>query len=523
MTNRAGRISILIIALLFFCKALLLAFWITPLWEVPDETGHFAYARDLAEGKGLPVLGKAVIASDINSHCFRREIKENAGNYIAQHPPLYYFGAGAILKLATYLTDDREKRFKAPRLMSVLAGTLTLLVLYGLMVLTTGDRLASLGISICVGFIPGFSHMSSGTSHDITVTLFAALAAYFFVRFIRKKKTRDAYFMAVCLSLACVSKMTALLLVPPMLAFVMLELAQPLRARVVHMLGIAFTTLLLPGMWMLRTFHLFGVPFVDADRFNVTTEVLSNATLFDYLSKTAALETIYVFFWGMFGFAGPYREIGLLGIGQWPLAFFSLLSVVLVWLVAFIIVRRFFVGGERSVSVPGSSSISLIELWYNLLGNRRSKVIACWGLLFWAGLLSVFAYLVIYSSQGVGGQIRSLFYAGSVFIMCAAAVVFCRMLEQDERLVCYALLIMAFFVSVFIWNIYGGYRLLGYPWGTMGRYFFPLIPWMLVTISLPLTRWLKIPSWTPVVFAVAFAIFEMATFLGQVIPLWRNI
>jgi len=53
------------IALLFFLKAIVLAFWITPLWDIPDEFAHFAYARDIALGKGIPLLGEAKIDADI--------------------------------------------------------------------------------------------------------------------------------------------------------------------------------------------------------------------------------------------------------------------------------------------------------------------------------------------------------------------------------------------------------------------------------------------------------------------------
>ena len=54
-------------AALFLVKALVLAFWVTPLWDVPDETGHYAIVADLSEGRGLPLQGKSAIPSDVVS------------------------------------------------------------------------------------------------------------------------------------------------------------------------------------------------------------------------------------------------------------------------------------------------------------------------------------------------------------------------------------------------------------------------------------------------------------------------
>ncbi|MFO7570390.1 MAG: glycosyltransferase family 39 protein [Smithellaceae bacterium] len=520
MTKRNGRIAIAAVAVLFFCKALLLAFWVTPLWDVPDETGHFAYGRELMEKRAIPVLDQSVIDLDIMSHVRGKEVQEHRLNWIAQHPPVYYIGAGFAWKVATYLTADPQWLFKSSRVMSALAGALTLAVLYGLLVLATGDRLASLSVSVCVGCIPMFTHMSSGTNHDTTVTLFAALAVFFWIRFLREKQTRHAYLTAMWLSLACVTKMTALLLVFPMLLFMAIELALPWRMRIAHMTGIACTVCLLPGLWMLRTFHLHGDAFAVADGLAAATGRL-DVSLWDYLSKTEALDIFYVFFWGMFGFAGTYRDIILLRIGGWPLTFYSWVSLVLVFLMALVLTRRFFKNEKTMTVSPDSGSPSLIAVWYGLIENRRFMMKAPWVLLVLAALLGVLAYQMIYSPAGA--WVRLLFFSGSVFVACSAAMVLIKPLQSDERLVCYSILTTAFFMLVFVWTIHSYYLKFGYLWGVMGRYYFPLIPLMLTAVFLPLVRWLKIPSRVFVACAFLFVLAEMATLFGQVIPLWRNV
>ena len=510
--------AIAAVAALFFCKAIFLAWWVTPLWEIPDETGHFSYAREFVETGRIPVLGLSVIASDIESNVRGQRREKQSSNYIAQHPPAYYVGAGLAWKAATYLTANPQWLFKAPRVMSALAGAMTLVVLYGLLVLATGDRLSSLSASVCVGCIPMFTHMSTGTNHDTTVTLFTAWAVFFWIRFLQGKQTSHAYLMAMWLSLACVTKMTVLVLVFPMLFFVVIELAQPWRMKIVHMAGIACAALLLPGLWMLRAFHLHGNPFAVADGLAATAGRL-DASLLDYLSKTEALDIFFTFFWGMFGFAGAYRDIILLRIGGWPLSFYSWMSFILVFLAALMLARQV-VGNTKISTAPGfSGHSSLIEMWYAWIKNFRFIERAPWIVLVAAVIMGAMAYQMIYSPS----EARLLFFSFCVFLSVAATCVFVKLLTSEERLACYSILTTAFFMLVFVWTIYNYYLKFGYLWGVMGRYYFPLIPLMLVALLVPLVRWLKIPSRVFVACAVLFVLAEMATLFGQKIPLWRNI
>lgn len=512
---------IILLVLLFFCKALLMAYWITPLWDIPDEIGHFAYARDIGEGKGIPVMGVAVIESDIMDHFYGKNYQLADNNWIAQHPPLYYLGAGAVWKIATYLTDDPQWLFKAPRITSALAGALTLLVLYGLLVIATGDRLVSLGVSACVGCIPMFSHLSSGTSHDTTVTLLAVLAVYFWIRFLREKKIRDAYFMAIWLSLTCATKMTALLLIPPMLVIVMLELTTPWALRMGHIILISGISTFLPGLWMIRSYLHVGDPFVIAGGF-IPSSVKVADSFYDFVSKTEVLEALYIHFWGLFGWIGTYRGISMLRIDGWTLTLYSWAVLLLVMMLALVMIWRLFVMKSKISSVnEGLGTKSLMQCWYSSLDGSGMPSVISWGLLFVAVSFGVYVHQIIHSSPA--GEVRLLFFAVSAFVLCAATIVFTKRLDLDERLVCYCLLVIAFFISVFLWKLYWIYLSAGWARALHGRYFFPLIPLILVAAFVPLIRWLKLSSWVPVAFALAFAMAEMATLLGQVMPLWRNV
>jgi|GEM_PF-1745831 hypothetical protein len=510
-----------LIALIFFVKALLLGFWLVPAWEIPDETGHFAYARDIMEGRGIPVLTKAVIGADIMSDIRGWQVNETPKNQIAQHPPLYYVGAGVFWKFATYLTDDPSWLFKAPRALSAAAGALILIALYALMLLVTGDRLASLGIAACIGCIPMLSYLSAGTSHDTTVMLMAVLAVYFWARYLLKKNIGDAYYMAIFLSLAAGTKMTALLLTPPMLAFVMIEMGGPVALRVRHMVTITMIALSLPALWTIRMYLWLGSALPVAGKSGHSPQKIS-ASILDFLGSTYALESIYIHFWGMFGFVATFRDIHLLRIDGWPLVYYSWVSVLVILLLAAVLIRRlWFTKKDPHMAAGPGGGASLLQGWYRLIDHPMISAIFSWMLLCAAALIGIYFYTHVYSSPD--GWTRSLFFALSAFVLSAAAVAFLRPLDLEERLVCYSLLVIAFFVAVFLWRLYGIYLVSGSPRALWGRYFFPLIPLMLVAAFLPQFRWMKWPSWVPILFASGFALAEMATLLGQVMPFWKNL
>jgi len=94
-----------LISLLFAMKAFYLAFWVTPLWDIPDETGHLAYVRDIAEGRGIPLLGTAKIDADIMRHVTKNPNAKPVLNWIAQHPPIYHIISAVPYKIGNYYTS----------------------------------------------------------------------------------------------------------------------------------------------------------------------------------------------------------------------------------------------------------------------------------------------------------------------------------------------------------------------------------------------------------------------------------
>ena len=78
----------LLVALIFAAKFAVYAWAVTPLWDIPDEPGHYSYAEDMSHGQ-WPRLGQAKIGAEV-VHSWINPQARSRGNWIAQHPPLFY-------------------------------------------------------------------------------------------------------------------------------------------------------------------------------------------------------------------------------------------------------------------------------------------------------------------------------------------------------------------------------------------------------------------------------------------------
>ena len=216
------------VALLFLVKAVILGFWVTPLWDVPDETGHYAIVADLSEGRGLPLPGRSVVPPDVMADWMHDKAPESPmDNWVAQHPPLYHLLAAPLLSAARAVTDDPRRLYSAPRLFSAVCGAAALLLFFLAFLEASGDPILSFAAAAGVGFVPMYSHMASGTNHDIFLAFSSGLVALCWVRFERSGLSSDGMKTAAALSLAGLVKLSA---VPVAAALWLLCLAR-LRGR----------------------------------------------------------------------------------------------------------------------------------------------------------------------------------------------------------------------------------------------------------------------------------------------------
>jgi 4-amino-4-deoxy-L-arabinose transferase-like glycosyltransferase len=301
----------------------------TPIWEGPDELGHYRHVRFLVSNLSLPG-------------------PEDSSTPLDQltHPPLYYIVASILTSWVDtsdnlnpvenpfaptgtmegganrFLHSDAEAfpyrgtalAVHMARLVSILIGTLSVFVTYRLGRLLFPERHdIALGAAAINAFSPGFLFMSGVINNDIMVTLFTALTLLFAVRVIlRNTELRDLLALGVCTSLALLSKYNALALVPLVVIAVGVAVAKRLRRRrsLAMSLGGVFLLLLSAALiyawWLMRSVALYGAPTTRSARILARfledlRDPAAGLTRLDWSLLPDGLDYFYRSFWGVFG------------------------------------------------------------------------------------------------------------------------------------------------------------------------------------------------------------------------------
>jgi 4-amino-4-deoxy-L-arabinose transferase-like glycosyltransferase len=318
----------------------------TPIWEGPDELGHYRYTRFLVTKLSLPGPGDS--ASPLDE---------------LTHPPLYYI----LTALATSWVDTSDElqpvenpytptgiteggvnRFlhsdaeafpyqgtvlavHAARLATTLMGTLVVAVTYALgRLLFPAQRAVALGAMAINAFVPGFLFMSSVINNDMLVTLFFALALLFSVKVIvHSPRPRDLFAMGAFTGLALLSKNNAFALIPPMVMGFGVAMAKLLKSRgslarsLTGVLLLLITLAAAYGWWLFRSVMLFGTATSRSQRLVATFvkdlgDPVAAIKRADWGVLPQALRYFYTSFWATFGWgnigaeAWMYQMLGLL-------------------------------------------------------------------------------------------------------------------------------------------------------------------------------------------------------------------
>jgi len=439
-----------IFILLFFIKVIFFAFFIIPLWDVPDETGHFSYVRDLAEFKGFPLLGESLIGGDIQSHVYQEEHRGPVGNWIAQHPPLYYLLAAPFYWAGQLLTDDSEMLFRAPRVASALSGSLTLLVLDRIMLTFGLKLLVRLSIIASFASVPMYSLLSSGTNQDTTLAFFCSLATLSWIHFLKNEKYNDALLCAFWLSLSVLTKMTALVFAFALMLTTVhfFKKNYSLRKWVIKSSFLALVSLSLPALWMLRQYFNFGNPFITASSFGKWK--LDNPleiSFMGFIEQQPVLEHFFNNFYGLIGWTGSgLGEVRWFQVGGFPYQCFS----VSIFLLSVLFVCLFLLDIKKNINHYMIFLFFLIFILFqfyikmfccgDFFSIIRNNTFILW--------FSVFAFSFIY-----------IFVKPDFF----------------SKIISYSLFVCGFMVAVVLSEVYEIYLLDGRMRATHGRYFYPLI------------------------------------------------
>ena len=257
------------------CLHFLLAgvYWhFTPYGAPPDEGPHGRYVETLITTHDLPVFQ----ASDRD-------------NYEAHQPPLYY-----ALALPFYLLNQQMVR-----LLSMILGALSILVIYRAVKVALGDERLALGAAGFVALLPTHVMLSSMVGNDILAELIFGLALLLMVS---RPSIGNAIALGVVLGLGLLTKTTCTLLFPAaILAFIFVQ-----RRSIKHVVGIFGISLLVGGWWLVRNQMLYGdflamKQFVQAFQHTAKPEYWLSHGLTPAMYWLLVGVWTFASFWGVFG------------------------------------------------------------------------------------------------------------------------------------------------------------------------------------------------------------------------------
>jgi dolichyl-phosphate-mannose-protein mannosyltransferase len=494
LPDSAARRAMVLVAALFLAKAAVLALFVTPLWDVPDEVGHYAVIADLADGKGLPLPGRSVLPPDIVADWAGGKplSTEERWNWVAQHPPLYHLTAVPFLAAGRALTSDPHRRYRSPRLLSALSGAAALLVLFAVFREASGDAVFALSAASAVSFLPMFTHMSSGTNHDVFLAFLCGIAALFWVRLARRGRYSDGVKMSLALAAAGFTKLSALVVAAALLALSWRSLASRAGRRTIEWLSMAALSVSLPALWALRHVLLLG----NTRLHPVSKEPFDPGSFLSYLRNDPVVDHTFKNFVGLIGWTA--RGAGRVEWFQISGAYFSVYFTIALAAAAGAAV--WFWRTDRS---PGR------------LAGRIAAV-----------LVFSFCALWLFSRADGSEPFKRLFYSLLAAVpFLALSRLFSSRIDPDEILPAASQAVFLLFAAAYLVNSWEAYEIYGAMRATNGRYFFAVLPWMGLAFALPAARLMR-PGRRrgALLLALPAAMFvdETLFFLVRVIPFDRR-
>lgn len=486
---RPYKLGFVIITFAFFVKFALYALYVTPLWDIPDESGHYSYVEDVAAGH-LPVLGTTTMGVDVTRSWAGPEAVP-ALNWIAQHPPLYYATAAPILIVARACGLGFEAQVRSVRLVSALYGALSVFgILLLLLEFTKRIRLAIAG-AIFFGCTPMFLQLSSGFTHDTLVACLAIWAIFWCVRWSRSDRFRDAMLCALFVGLGLITKYTGLGLALPLffcMAYRLWSNSDAGKGLFLKRSMLLWLIMFLPlCIWMVRNVlilhHLLPVKAIATEEH---PEVVIG--FFHYMLSQPFWQSTLVNYIGLIGWNGR---------GQNQLDWIQITGPA----------ARYFLGALLFCSSAAFFN-ALLSYW-----TRRSMRIAA----FAAILVTLFFTSIMYKVD------RNLVICVILFLALLATVAVnlpgAVRNNSTSWLLVTAGLCPLFFCFIYYEHLWASYN--GIMRATHGRYLYPVIPLLILVVSHPL-RGRRLSS-VALYAAVTAMIYSDRFFLHHALRLYRQL
>ena len=313
--QRVFALMVLAFAALVFAYSV-----IVPVWEAPDEIGHFLYATYLRDTHTLP--------NQLDSR--------SVG--MAHHPPLYYLLAALVISpvdlsspsgrfrpnrgfkwmgnggtdanvsrhgtAETFPYQGHSLALHLMRWLSALMaiGTLFFTVLIGWLIFPNTKWVGLLAGAL-VGFNPQFVFISAAALNDNLLILAATMVLWQTIRALQQPHSaRRWMWLGVLLAIATLSKINGILFVGIVGIAMLFSLVQHRSAKVfvMQMVWVGLPLVALAGWWFARNVGLYGEPLgtsVHEQRYNSAVR----ATLLNLEGYLGILGTQNWSFWGAFG------------------------------------------------------------------------------------------------------------------------------------------------------------------------------------------------------------------------------
>lgn len=400
----------LLVSVYFVVMALLFS-TATPIFETPDEGGHFGTITAILEDGALPLLDPSVPMSE------SRALQ-------AHHPPLYYLTALPLIapfELAdlndyyqinplntvgtfsynnqnAYLhrltpRGDTHLALRLVRGFSIFLSLGTLWLVYQAGIALTDRKMVGLVAMAFVASLPTFVFISGGVSNDNLATLLYAAGTLWMVRAWQRSTIplREGILLGLILSGAALTKLN----VVPLFGVVYLWLfigavLGRFTWRSVFQAG--FLTLgmaaVLAGWWYLRNFQIYGDPLA----MEATNAIWSRgAAPSQWDAIWFEAQGVWDSFWlvlGSFNVRGPdwvyaYSRwlvgLSLIGVGiafwrerDWQLPILFLLTVVMAVIVTLILATREINVSQGRILFPflAAFAVGIVIGWRALLTER---------------------------------------------------------------------------------------------------------------------------------------------------------
>lgn len=258
---------------------------VVPAFETPDEPFHYAFARHIAQGNGLPVqdprspgpwaqegsqaplyyLITGAATAPIDQSDFEAIAIPNPRANIGD--PLYPGNKNFMLHSGRWRPlTGANLALHVGRWLSLLMGALTLWCLYRLATLTFAhNKTLALGATALAALIPQFLFLSASFSNDNAVIAASAFTLFWLARLLVKAEKEpirrwEWIVLGVALGAAALSKLQGLGLIP-LSGLVALFLAWRRRTPRLALEALLFTglpALLIAGWWYARNIALYG-------------------------------------------------------------------------------------------------------------------------------------------------------------------------------------------------------------------------------------------------------------------------